>query len=172
MDTHWKISTDSDKSSLIIKDSTKTCRGTWWRLWSLYLKPETFSLLYSDNEFNNKTYMFPHTLLRNQGVMAKPTLFLCLSSFYLLNHCAKISCAKTEAPHIKLYSEHRLHLPRVLCKNPIIRLKVRETLHRSNQCHTLYWASVQCKLEPGSSVAIFKRQFNNNYHSRSAVHLL
>lgn len=42
------------------------------------------------------------------------SLSLCLASFYLLNHCAMISCAKVEAAHIKLYSEHRLHPPCVL----------------------------------------------------------
>lgn len=58
--------------------------------------------------------MVPQILSKNQGWMLKHTLFLCLASFYLLNHCAMISCAKVEAPHIKLYSERRLHPPCVL----------------------------------------------------------
>lgn len=104
--------------------------------------------------------------------MLKHTLFLYLASFYLLKHCAMISCAKVEPPHIKLYSEHRLHPLGVLWKNPIIRLKVRETLQWSNQRHTLYRASVQCRPEMGSSAAIFRSQFEDYYHWGSVVYFL
>lgn len=100
------------------------------------------------------------------------TLTLWLPSFYLLSHCAMISFAKAETLHIKLYSEHRLHPPCVLWKNPIIRLKVRETQQRSNQCHTLFCARVQCIPKSGSSAAIFRNQIKNYYHSRSLVRSL
>lgn len=135
-------------------------------IWSLDIKPLLcFNL---DNTSNNETNMVSQIL----GWMLKHTLFLRLACFYLLNHCAMISSAKVETPHIKLYSEHRLHPPCVLWKNPIIGLKVRETLQRSNQRHTLYSASVQCMLELGSSAAIFRSQFKNYYHLRSVVHFL
>lgn len=100
------------------------------------------------------------------------TLSLWLASFYLLSHCAMISFAKAETLHIKLYSEHRLHPPCVLWKNPIIRLKVRETLQRSNQCYALYCARVQCIPKSNSSAAIFRNQIMNYYHSGSLVHSL
>lgn len=100
------------------------------------------------------------------------TLSLWLASFYLLSHCAMISFAKAETLHIKLYSEHRLHPPCVLWKNPIIRLKVRETLQRSNQCYALYCARVQCIPKSNSSATIFRNQIMNYYHSQSPVHSL